>query len=386
MGNMIRKLRIRWAALFGTAACLMAVCPLGVRAAPRQMSSASAVLLEPESGRVLYEKDAHTPRPMASTTKIMTALLAVEHRPLDQEIVVTKEAIQVEGSSLGLRAGDHITVRDLVTGLLLESGNDAANVIAREVAGSLPAFAEMMNARAAELGMKDSTFVTPSGLDEGNHSSSAYDMALLAAEVMRNDTLADICAKKRATIQVGDPPHEATVVNHNKLLSLYPYAVGMKTGFTKKSGKCLVSAARKDGVLLIAVTLNGGDYWNDHMALYEDGFARTVAVKLPDPGEQRLSVAGGMTGYVQLRYDEPPTRTLLKEEAERVVTRVELPRFVLAPVVAGETVGQVRYLLDGRELARVPLTAAYKVDARPVAGYGARLLDWLGALLREMLY
>lgn len=360
---------------------LPAVC---AQAESPGLSSLSAVLYEPESGRVIFEKDAHTPRPMASTTKIMTALLAAEKCSPEQMVTIPKQAVMVEGSSLGLKEGDQISMRDLITGLLLESGNDAANTIALTVSGSLEAFAVVMNERAAELGMKNSTFVTPSGLDQGNHSSSAYDMALLAAEVMRNDMLAEICAQKKAVIHLGNPVREATVSNHNRLLSLYPYAVGMKTGFTKKSGRCLVSAARKDGVLLIAVTLNGGDYWNDHMALYNAGFEKVESVDLTLPELPNLAVSGGMTGYVQLRCETPPAQVLMKEEAGKVSVRVELPPFTLAPVISGQRVGTVRYLLEGRELCALPLTAAYPVDARPVAGYTQRFWEWFRELFAEL--
>ena len=352
---------------------------------PESLSSLSAVLYEPESGRVLYEKDAHTPRPMASTTKLMTALLAMENAAPDQNVVVTREAILVEGSALGLREGDNISMLDLVTGLLLESGNDAANTIALTVSGSLPAFAEKMNQKAKELGMKDSVFVTPSGLDQGGHSSSAYDMALLGAAVMRNPALAAICAKKSAVIELGNPKHKATVVNHNKLLNLYPYAVGMKTGFTKKSGKCLVSSAKKDGVTLVAVTLNGGDYWNDHIKLFDYGFSQVEAVQLEAPCLPDIAVTGGCTSRVQPRMEKPPAVTLLKGEKEKLVVRVELDAFEWAPVAAGQLLGSVRYLVGDRELCRLPVTAAYTVDARPVAGYKDQAKRWFMKLLRELL-
>ena len=332
---------------------------------PESLSSLSAVLYEPESGRVLYEKDAHTPRPMASTTKLMTALLAMENAAPDQ--------------NLGLREGDNISMLDLVTGLLLESGNDAANTIALTVSGSLPAFAEKMNQKAKELGMKDSVFVTPSGLDQGGHSSSAYDMALLGAAVMRNPALAAICAKKSAVIELGNPKHKATVVNHNKLLNLYPYAVGMKTGFTKKSGKCLVSSAKKDGVTLVAVTLNGGDYWNDHIKLFDYGFSQVEAVQLEAPCLPDIAVTGGCTSRVQPRMEKPPAVTLLKGEKEKLVA------FEWAPVAAGQLLGSVRYLVGDRELCRLPVTAAYTVDARPVAGYKDQAKRWFMKLLRELL-
>lgn len=367
--------------------CLLLVCFPGAAAAEGvgTLSSLSAVLLEPTSGRVLYEKDAHTPRPMASTTKLMTALLAVENVDPDAEVVVEPAAVRVEGSALGLRGGDHITMRDLVTGLLLVSGNDAANAVAYAVAGDIPSFAAKMNARAAEIGMKDTTFVTPSGLDEGEHSSSAYDMALLGAEVLKHPLLADICATKSAVIEFGNPKRKVTVSNHNRLLKLYEYAVGMKTGFTKKSGRCLVSAAQKDGVTLVAVTLNGGDYWNDHMALYEYGFSQTEAFPLPAPTLPPLPVTGGTAGETALQMDQPPTVTLLTGEAERVQAIVELPRFAWAPVAAGDRVGTVRYVLDDRELCALPITAAAPVEARPVAGFGERFWRYLGALLDVLL-
>lgn len=383
MGGIVILTTRKWVAGWLSAFCLVSLCPYvaGAEAEPPPISSLSAVVYEPESGRVLMEKDAHTPRAMASTTKLMTALLAMELCAPDEEITVPKEAVLVEGSSLGLRAGDKITMSDLVTGLLLESGNDAANTIAMVVSGSLPAFAEKMNAKAAELGMKESTFVTPSGLDEGGHAASAYDMALLGAAVLKNPRLAEIVATKTAVISFGDPQRRVTVSNHNKLLSLYPYAVGMKTGFTKKSGRCLVSAAKKDGVTLVVVTLNGGDYWNDHMALYEKGFSMTEAMTPELPPLPPLPVGGGMTGSIQLTAETPPAFTLLKGEGEKLETRVELPPFLFAPVVQGEQVGCVRYLLEGRELGSVPIKTAYKVDERPTADFGGRMSRFLRELL-----
>lgn len=373
---------------------MLAVCgllavgtPYGFEAAaePSSVSAQSAVLYEPSSGRVLFQKDAHTPRPMASTTKLMTALIAAEAVPFDRDVKITEEAVRVEGSSMGLRAGDWISMGDLVTGLLLESGNDAANAIALTVAGSLPAFAEIMNRKAKELGMMDSYFVSPSGLDGDGHSSSAYDMALLGAEVLRHPELAEICATKTARIHLGDPKHEATMSNHNRLLSLYPYAIGMKTGFTTKAGRCLVSAARKDGVTLVAVTLKAPDDWNDHIALYDYGFSLTLSCPLPKPELSPLPVAGGTESAVPLSMEAPPSLSLLKEEAERLSFSIELPRFLAAPVAEGETVGVVRYSVDGRDLCVMPVTAAQAVEARPVAGYGERVYRLFRALLCAFL-
>lgn len=372
------------------AALLVFTIPAGAVSAetagePSSLSSLSVVMLEPESGRVLFQRDAHTPRPMASTTKLMTALIAAESVSFDKEVVVPDAAVLVEGSSMGLRAGDHITMHDLVTGLLLESGNDAANAIALLVSGSIPDFAEKMNRKAAELGMKDSTFVTPSGLDEGNHSSSAYDMALLGAEVLRHPELKEICATKSAVIQVGDPKHEATMNNHNKLLHKYPYAIGMKTGYTIKSGRCLVSAAEKDGVTLIIASLNGHDYWNDHMALYEYGFSLTTCYRPELPDFSRFPVSGGITGTVPLQVEEVPGMTLLKGEEDRVRCLVDVPRFLLAPLEAGEQVGTIRYVLDDRELCTLPVTVGQPVTARPVAGFFPRFKELFWALFCGMV-
>ena len=383
--NLRKKLAALAAVLLAWMTPISSVPTAGVAGEPSSLSSLSVVMLEPQSGRVLFQRDAHTPRPMASTTKLMTALIAVESVPFDREVVIPEEAVRVEGSSMGLRAGDHITMHDLVTGLLLESGNDAANAIALLVSGSLPAFAEKMNRKAEELGMQDSTFVTPSGLDEGNHSSSAYDMALLGAEVLRHPALREICASKSAVIQVGDPKHEATMNNHNKLLTKYPYAIGMKTGYTIKAGRCLVSAAEKDGVTLVIASLNGYDYWDDHIAFYEYGFSLTACYRPELPDFSRFPVSGGTMGTVPLVVGEMPEITVLKGEEERVECLMDVPRFLLAPLKEGEQVGTVRYILDGRELCALPITVGQEVPARPVAGFLSRFQELFWALFRGML-
>ncbi len=383
-----KKRALRCAAVRRIVAGLAALCgllsvPTGAETLPvaAEVSSRAAVLYEPESGRVLYEKQAHTPLPMASTTKLMTALLAAESLSWEQMVTATEQAVRVEGSSLGLRAGDTLTVRDLVTGMLLASGNDAANTVALSVCDSTEAFAERMNRRAAELGMRDSHFVTPSGLDGDGHAASAYDMALLAAAVLRQPVLREICALQQAQIRISGVT--VTVGNHNRLLKLYPDAVGLKTGYTTRAGKCLVSAARRDGVLLIAVTLNGGDYWNDHIRLYEAGFACTEAVTLPLPPLPGWPVAGGRVPEVPLTA-EPATAVLLRGEAAQVTARVRLAPFAWAPVAEGQAAGEIEYTLSGRVIAAVPLYAAAAAAERPELSYRERLGRMLGALLRSL--
>ena len=334
----------------------------GAAERPASLSSLSAVLYEPQSGRVLYAKDADTRRPMASTTKLMTALVAVEHLDISDTVTVPETAVLVEGTAMGLRGGDVVTVRDLLTGLLLSSGNDAANTLALLTSGSLPAFAALMNAKAAELGMSRSVFVTPSGLDEGDHGSTARDMALLGAAVLKQPLLAELCATKEATVYINGNP--ITVSNHNRLLRLYDDAVGLKTGFTKKSGRCLVSAATRDGVTLVVASLNGGDYWNDHMALYEYGFSLVEAVVPPTPSLPTVAVCGGESDTVSLTVPTPEAVVLQNGEAARVTYEWELPRFVWAPVQAGDTLGTLCYKVDDRVLAQVPLMASMSVAQR----------------------
>lgn len=339
---------------------------LPVYAAP-SLSSLSAVVYQPDSELILFEKDADIPRPMASTTKLMTALLAAQYLDPDSTVRVPAAALPVEGSQIGLKVGDVVTVRDLLVGLLLASGNDTANVLALLMADSLPAFAAMMNEKAAALGMVNSHFVTPSGLDGEGHAASARDMALLGAAVLEQPLLAQLCATKSTRITVSGICY--TVKNHNKLLSLYDDCIGLKTGFTKKSGRCLVSAAQRDGVTLVVVTLHGGDYWNDHMALYEYAFPLVERVTVPSAPLATCAVIGGMVNTVSLVAEELPT--CVRRVGEEIACSVEKPPYLWAPIAADQVVGQVVYTIDERTVATVSLYATDEVAARPVPGWVA---------------
>ncbi len=343
-------------------------------------SASSAVLYEPTSGQVLFEKNAHQTRPMASTTKLMTALIACERLPADTVLTATSQALAVEGSSMGLRVGDTITRDDLLYGLLLSSGNDAANVLALSVAGSFEAFAALMNERAAAIGMTHSHFVTPSGLDADGHGASAYDMALLAAEVLRNDTLATICATATKLITIGD--RTVTLQNHNKLLSRYDGAVGMKTGYTSLAGRCLVSAATRDGVTLIAVTLDCANDWEEHETMLDEGFALTCQLTLTPPSLPKLSVFGGNVGSVTLGATTT-TVTVLRSCAEDVQTVVKLPSYLWAPFQAKKTVGEISYYLHGSCIASVAVTTVEAVFQQPPRSHLWRIKTMFIALLCE---
>ena len=233
------------------------------------ISAKSAILINADTLEVLYSKAEHEKRGIASTTKILTSLIALEYGEPQKEVIATKEAVTVEGTSIGLKAGDKITLLALVYGMLLESGNDAANVTAFALSGNITEFAKVMNTYAKKIGMTNSNFTNPSGLTSENHYSTAYDMALLTSVAIKNPIFRKITATEFAIIDFGTPEISIRLTNHNSLLKEYDGVFGVKTGYTKASGRCLVTACEKNGVTLVAVTLNAYDDWCDHKKLYD---------------------------------------------------------------------------------------------------------------------
>lgn len=362
---MLKHWRNRAAAL-GLSLCLVgALCPVAQAAGP-EVSAQSAVVLTADTGTVLFEKDGHTPRPVASTTKIMTALLALEaaQERGDPLVDITQEMVAVEGSSMGLQAGDSISLTGLAAGMLLASGNDAANAAALYLDGSLESFAARMNQRAAALGMEDTHFVTPSGLDGEDaqglgHLSTAYDMALLARAALEDQAFRQLCSSPSLAVEFAEPVKRVTYTNHNKLLAQYQGCVGVKTGFTKEAGRCLVSAAERDGALLIAVTLNAPNDWQDHTALLDYGFSQMEPYQLAG-GDVRLTVpvVGSPVEVMSLRGSNGGEVTLPLGQGAQVERVVRVPKFLYAPVEAGEQVGEICWYLEGQLLGSAPLTAA----------------------------
>ncbi len=362
----------KWTAALAAALLLAALCPTARAAGD---NAACAILMDAESGRVLYEHNIHQPRLIASITKLMTALVAVEEADdLDAPVVIQGEWLGSEGSSIYLKAGEEITLRGLLYGLLLQSGNDAAMAVACHTAGSEERFVELMNRRAAQLGMKNSAFANPSGLNDDNHYSTAYDMALLARACLENETVADICATRSVTVGT------RTFVNHNKLLWRCPGCVGMKTGFTEKAGRTLVSAARRDGQTLICVTLNDGDDWNDHEKLLDYGFQAYPRQVLCREGEVfgSVAVAGSLIPTMEAETREELGYPLA--EGEKPVMEIELPHGPSAPIDPLVQLGEARWLLDGRVIARVPLMSrgGAGLDVRTPLGFWQRLWAGLG--------
>lgn len=333
---------------------LAALCP---PAGAVSTSASSAVLMDARSGRVLWEKDVHTPRPIASITKLMTALVAVEYtQDLSQVVEVSGAWLEgVEGSSIYLKAGDQVTLETLLYGLLLQSGNDAAQVIACWVAGDLEGFARMMNEKAQELGMTNTHFTNPSGLTQEEHYSSAYDMALLACACLDNPLVAQVCATQTIALE------GHTFVNHNKLLWLEEDCVGMKTGYTEAAGRTLVSAATRGDQTLVCVTLDDPDDWDDHQALLDYGFETYPATQLCQQGCEvgRTAVGGSVSPTVSLVAQGDAWYPVA--EGEQLEMQLDVYSPLVAPIPQGTQLGTARWLLDGELVAEMPLLAGESV-------------------------
>jgi len=315
---------------------------------PISISAKAAIVICRDTGEVLYEKSAHVKLPMASTTKIMTALILAEQPDLSKTITVTEQMVAVEGSSMGLLKGDTVSYRDLLYGMLLASGNDAANATAYALGGSVKGFAIMMNKKAQEIGMSNTSFVTPSGLDDENHYTTAYDLALLTSVALENTAFRTACSSKTAVLYYGNPPYRRSLSNHNKLLGNYEGIIGVKTGFTKKSGRCLVTAAQRDGKSIIAVTLNAPDDWNDHRKLLDFGFDSTETIRyVNDDLTDILPIVGSDADCIRIKYENALFSSSQKNE-NLIERKILLPKFVFAPISAGETVGRVEYCLNGK--------------------------------------
>lgn len=341
------------------------------------VDASACIVMEMESGRVLAGQNIHQRLPMASTTKIMTTMLALEQQNLDEYFVVDSTAIQVEGSSMGLVEGDQASLRMLCYGMMLPSGNDAANATAVRIAGSLDKFVVMMNERAEELELENTHYVTVCGLDADEHYSSAYDLAKLTSVAMENPIFQEICKLDSAQVSFGNPPYERWLKNYNKLISRYPECIGVKTGFTDNAKRCLVSAARRGDVTLICVTLNAPDDWNIHQNLYETYLSAYTMTSLNDLIPQ-ASASVKVAGALESDLPDGETLSLLpaheisypvKEgEKAKLTCKILAEPMVYAPVKQGDVLGQAQFYLNGEEVSSVPLLAAQAVSEKYPGG------------------
>ena len=319
--------------------------PQAVISPPPTLSAESAVLIDLDSKAILFEHGSDRRLGMASTTKIMTALIAAERSDINQRVKIPDEAIGVEGSSIYLQNGETLTMEELLFALLLQSANDAATAIAIAVAGSIGAFADMMNERALQMGLKNTHFTNPHGLYDEEHYTTAYDLAVISAHALKNETIAKIFSTYKATIPIDSTCTKRVLVNHNKLLRIYKGAIGVKTGFTKKTGRCLVSAATRDGLSLVAVTLNAPDDWNDHMKMLDYGFENFESFTVAKAGAFNYSVSavGGKTDRVTLTNATELRMTLPKSRTELSCKIETFHRLEFAPILKGTELGKISY-------------------------------------------
>ncbi len=314
---------------------------------------AAMILYEPRTGTVLEAVRPDEPMLIASTTKIMTALIVLERCTLHEPVTVTAEQAETEGSSAMLVAGESYTVEELLYGLMLASGNDAACALAEHAAGTIEGFAALMNEKAFALGLENTHFVNPHGLNDPEHYSTARDLALLTAAAMENETFRLIFGTRSYSA------HGVEYQNHNKLLDSCEGCLGGKTGYTKAAGRTLVSCAQRDGMLLICVTLDDPDDWEDHRESYDRAFSAYSYLSFPSEDWRRVPVISGTAQSVLLRCSVPG---VLVHRGARVETDVELPRFVFAPVRAEEKLGTLTVKENGRVLCAAEIRAENSVS------------------------
>lgn len=321
-----------------------------------------------ENNRVVLSKHPDRRMKPASTTKLMTTLLTLEEAAKNNRTVTFTQEMIAEGSSMYLKVGEQVRLSDLAVGMMLCSGNDAANAAALAVGGSVKAFANRMNTRARQIGMTRTHFATPSGLDDPEHYTTAADLALLMAEGLRSKAFAELTFQKSASVRFVKPSGKCvTYSNHNRLLRMYKDCIGGKTGYTEAAGRCLVSAARRGHVTLICVTLNDRSDWDDHIALYEEGFSRLYGAQSGDSGVRlKVPCVGGEQDTLTVAGSRDAVFVVPRGSEQRIQRKVYLDPFLYAPVRAGETPGRIDYLLDGKRLDSVPLKAADSVAARIV--------------------
>lgn len=338
------------------------------------LSAKSAVLYQPETKSFIFCKNADEPMPMASTTKIMTALVAIKNSSEDELVAIDDSAIGIEGSSAYLRQGDVLTMEELLYALLLQSANDAAVAIACHIGGGIEGFASLMNEEAERLGLANTHFTNPHGLDDEDHYTTASELAIIAAEAMRNESFRKIVSTNKRLFATED--RTRIYINHNKLLRLYDGCIGVKTGFTKRCGRCLVGAAEKDGLTFISVTLNAPNDWNDHKKMLDHGFDSLERIVLASELDHiyKIPVLDGEDDFLTVCNTEGAE--IITERGEhRINESVRLVKYAVAPIKRGDILGEIIYTLDGKELKRIPLIATENLNKKETQGFFDKILS-----------
>lgn len=329
------------------------------------VSAEAYVLYCADNGQIIASKNENKKMKPASTTKIMTSLIVLEEAASSDRVITFTKDMVAEGSSMYLGIGEKVHLSDLAVGMMMSSGNDAANAAALSISDSFEDFSKRMNERAEQIGMKNTHFVTPSGLDDDNHYSTAFDMALLMSYALENEDFANLTSKKSAKVDFAEPDKHITYSNHNRLLSLYEYCTGGKTGYTQAAGRCLVTSAKKDGLTLVCVTMNDRNDWKDHTALYNYGYERYSRVDCNDSDfAADVPCVGGQEDSVSVIAEKEASIVLPVESKSELVRKVYIDSFFYAPVKKGQNVGRIDYIVGTKVVSSVNITAVDTVEAK----------------------
>lgn len=346
-----------------------------------QISAGSAIVIDALYGNVLYEKNASQKLTMASTTKIMTAICAIEEGNLDKVVKVHPDAVGVEGSSIYLTHGEELTLRELVCGLMLSSGNDAAVAIAYAVGGGVEKFADIMNKKAERIGAENTHFQNPNGLDEDGHYTTAADLAKITAYALKNEEFRKIVSTYQMTIS--GPEGKRYLTNHNKLLKRMDGCIGVKTGFTKKSGRCLVSACERNGMVLVSVTLNAPDDWNDHIKMMDYAYGRITKKTVLSNGEYICTIPIKKGTASQVRAVSSCDFAVPAIDGVRYVSVYRAPDVITAPVNKGDGLGEVEVYMNDNLVDRIPVVSGESVDEDKTRHFGETVIMLLSNYLER---
>ena len=336
------------------------------------LSAKSATLYEPSTKTFIIEKNSSARLPMASTTKIMTALVALEHAGLGDTVIIDERAQGIEGSSAYLSSGDKYTLEEMLYALMLASANDAAIAIACTVCGSVEKFVDLMNEKCSELSLENTHFKNPSGLDDDGHYTTANDLAKLASYALENDTFRTLCATHRKSI--GNDSATRHLVNHNKLLKQYQGAVGVKTGYTKKCGRCLVSAAERDGIFLVAVTLDAPDDWQDHKKMLDFGFDNLELADVAKNGEYNFKIPLLFSDNEFVTAHNISELKVPIKKGAKLNYDVQLPPYITLPLKKGDVIGKIRFTVDEKLIGEIDIVSTESYENTKKQGLFSRFL------------
>lgn len=346
---------------------LCSINPVSAMGSEPETSGKAVVLMDAYSGRVLYERNSHEQLPPASLTKIMTGFLAAENGDLEQKVTVSEYAAETPESTVYLEPGEVLTRMELLYAAMLPSANDACVALAESIAGSEESFLAMMNKKAEELGLKDTHFMNPHGLHDKNHYSSAYDMALLAKYALANPVFAKVVSTQRAVIPWDSRPNEDRILlNQNRLLYRYDDAVGVKTGYTRQAGNCVVGAAKRGDMFLVAVSMNSPTVYEELINMFEFGFNNYHMVRMGKASEisREVKVQNGSAETVSAVAKADVQIAVTDEEAPYLAYRLEAEPVVMAPVLTGDKLGSCILYLNGEQIGSIDLVAQNKISIK----------------------